>query len=396
MVQKNNLGKFNFQDLDDILVGAHFYACGGGGAMANGRQLLEEIKKQLIIKGLDYVTYINPMDVPDDEWLPVVAAMGSPQKFLKYGYSTSPLSAFIALQNLMKKRLNNPDFTFCSVTPVECGVVAYMMSFLVGVNLGIPVVNGDGGGRAFPSLEMATFANPNVKADIQVSPCVLTSEQTVIEGGVSMTLDCPSAITIDQLTRSLISIGVGFEERASFSGFAMTGSQLKQPNALVHQTLISARDLGRNIRESSNPVKTIQSLLEADLICEGQITRVESSTHAGYDWLDVYITDAQQQEYIVVVKNENMMVWSKQADTPLVLAPDLICYIQPNGTVLSNTEIELHFQQSSKSLPIALFSLRAPKEIDNPWFHTQFAKVFESYGYNGAYHPPIDLVKKIA
>jgi len=384
-----NTQKFSFQDLDDIILGAHFYACGGGGALKNGTDLIDQTKAVLKKRGVDFVEYYAPKDVPDDGWLPVLGAMGAPQKFLQDGYGKSPVSAFKEHQRLMQVRLGNPSFSFSSMAAAECGTIAHGMALLVAASQNLPIVDGDGAGRAVPSLPMLSFANPETKANIQLSPSVLTSETAVKEGGAILNLDCIDAATVDALARAIISAEAGFEERASLSCFAMTGGQMKQPGALVHNTLTNSRDLGRSIRTSNDPVQTILSLPTAQLICEGEITSIGTSTHGGFDWLDIHIKDKQNHEYVVIAKNENMLVWSKQKDTPIALGPDLICYIQPDGTVLSNSEIALHFETSKKSMPVALFSLRAPKAIDTPWMHQQFAEVFESNGYYGSYHPPL-------
>jgi len=380
--------RFDYQDLDDIILGAHFYSCGGGGALANGQQLVEETKAALKKRGVDYVEFFRPEDVPDDGWLPVLGAMGAPQKFLEYGYGKSPVSAFLTHERLLQIRLGNPSMSFCSMVPAESGSIAHGMALLVAGTLGLPIVDGDGAGRAIPCLQMVTFANPDTSANIQLSPSILTSETSVKAGGVSLNLDCNEAATLDALARGIISAGAGFEERSSLSCFAMTGGQMKCPDALVHNTLTKARDLGRAIRLSSDPIKTITALPTAKLISQGEITRVKSSTRGGFDLLEVHIK-SDQTEYVVVAKNENMLIWSKQHDTPIVLSPDLICYIQPDGTVLSNSEIEANFQKNTTSMPVALFSLCADKAIDAPWFHQQYAEVFESYGYYGPYHPPL-------
>lgn len=380
--------QFDFQDLDDIILGAHFYACGGGGALENGRRLVDETKNALIKRGLDYVKYLPPHELPDDGWMPVLGAMGAPQQFLKHGYGKSPVNAFLTHERLLQIRLGNPKLSFCSLIPAETGSIAHGMALLVAASLGLPVVDGDGAGRAIPSLQMLTFANPGNNANIQLPPCVLTSETAVKEGGVNLNLDCNDSVSVDALARSIISAGAGFEERASLSCFAMTGGQAKQPNALVHSTLTRARDLGRSIRLSADPIKTVEALPTSKLICQGEITKVESATRGGFDWLNVNI-NAGNDEFVVVAKNENMLVWSKQSDTPVVLSPDLICYIQPDGTVLSNTEIDSYFRENTSPLPVALFSLRADKAIDTPWFHQQFADVFQDYGYYGPYHPPL-------
>ncbi len=384
----SNLQSFSFQDLDDIMVGAHFYACGGGGALENGSQLIDEAKKALEKRGCEYISYWAPSDVPDDAWLPVLGAMGAPQKFLQYGYGKSPVSAFLAHERLIQIRLGNPSLSFCSMIAAESGTIAHGMALLVSAVLNLPIVDGDGAGRAIPSLPMLTFANPDNDYGILLSPCVLTSETPVPSGGAHLSFDCNEPASVDTLVRAIISAGAGFEQRSSLSCFAMKGHQIKQPDVMVHNTLTRARDLGRAIRKSSNPIQTIKALPSAQLICEGSIKQVVSTTRDGFDWIDVHIVDDDNNEFVVVAKNENMMVWSSKEGSPLVLAPDLICYIQPDGTVLSNSEITAHFDKNQNPMPIALFSLDAPKALTSEWYHKQFGEVFRSYGYYGNYHKP--------
>lgn len=389
-----SIQEFDFQDLDDIVLGAHFFAAGGGGALKNGLDLVDQAKKVLRQNShrSQGVQYIAVSDVPDNNWMPVLSAMGAPAKFLEFGYGHSPVSAFLAHERLLQYKLGNPSVNFSAMIPDETGSISHGMSILVAATLGLPIVDGDGAGRAVPCLQMLTFANPNTNANIRLSPAALTSETPVSEGGATFDIDCNSSSTVDALTRSIISADVGFEDRASLSCYAMQGRQVKEKNALVHNTLTMARNLGRALRTTDDAIETVKELPNSQMICKGNITKLNSSTRDGFDWLDIFITADDGEELVITAKNENMLLWSKTHDTPLVLAPDLICYLQfdeeGKGTAASNSEIQQHFASTSDPMPIAVFSLRAQEPIRGKWFHEQYGEVFESYGYYGSYHEP--------
>lgn len=379
---------FTFQDLDDIALGAHFYACGGGGTLANGQRLIANTKKTLLKRGVDHIPYLEADQIPDYGWFPVMSAIGSPQKLLHYDYGESPVNAFLGHEQLIKTRLGNPGFTFSTLMPADTSSITHSMALLVAASLELPVINGDGSGRAVSSLPMLSFANPDAGFNPQISPCLLASESSIDAGGAKISLDCHNISAVDALTRSIICSEAGFLGRASLSCFAMKGVQAKQPAVFVRHTMTKARDLGQALRLSDTPLSVIEALPTAKMICQGYVNNVNAKTHEGFDWLEVHIENDQQEEFVVVAKNENMLIWSNKSDSPLAMAPDLICYIQPDGTLLSNAEIQHHCQNSSMPLPICLYSLQADETMIQPWFHQQYAAIFKHCGYYGSYHPP--------
>lgn len=395
-------GGFNLQDMHDIMIGAHFYACGGGGSAENGKALIKEVIKVLKSNNLEAVEYITPEQLPDDAWLPVLGAMGAPKKFLEEGYCDSPLTAFQAHQEKLRVRLANPSLTFYSMLAAETGTIAYGMALLVAAANNLPIVDGDGAGRAVPCLPMLSFANP--KSRIQISPSVLTSETPVNDGGALLSFDCNQPTVLDELIRAVISSDAGFEQRASLSCFAMQGAQLKQDDAVAKFTLTHTRDFGKALRQSKDPINTVIEQTHGQLILKGAVIGCKSITAGGFDRLEVYLKDDKDVEYTIVAQNENMLLWSNNVDTPLVLSPDLICYLNPQGKeeglVYSNSEISSHFSGEKvfeqytrdgkpQSLPLALFAVQAPEFMYQDYYQTEYAKVFKEFGYYGSYHEPM-------
>lgn len=388
---------FDRDDLADIILGAHFYACGGGGALKNGRDLLNEVSKVLDEKGTE-IEYIDLVEVNDTDRLPVMAAMGAPQKFLEKGYSKSPITAFNALEELCNTQ-------FSTLSPVETGPIAYGMSLLVAAAKGIPIINGDGGGRAFPCLQLSTFANIGLKEPIAVAPSVLTSEKSIDDDGGLITIECDSSIDVDAMTRGIISTSQSFDERASLASFNMTGKQLKQPNALVPDMLIKSKKLGARIRECRSDnlscFSAIEQLDGANCVMQGQLSNILTMTVNGFDWVaQEYSSNCSTKKFYVVSQNENMLLWSDDMSTPIALAPDLICCISSDASLMSNDEIINAWNESDPIHPdprlqeMAIFTLPAAEQINQPWFHDNFSIIFKKFGYFGNYHSPITETTK--
>ncbi|WP_076586818.1 DUF917 family protein [Vibrio ostreicida] len=384
------LKTLNRNDLSDIIKGSHFYACGGGGALNNGEALLKEIDEIFQARNSEVtIEYINSSDVKNNDRLPVMAAMGAPQKFLEKGYGKSPISAFEYLEKLTKT-------SFSALSPVETGPIAYGMSLLIAAKKGIPIVNGDGGGRAFPCLQLSTFANNDLKHPIDVSPCVIASEKPRdAEGGV-VVIDCKSSADVDAMTRGIISNSNSFDDRASLAAFSMTGTQLKQPNAFVPDMLLKSKKLGAHIREclvnQCSCFDAIEALEESQCVMRGKLENITSFTVKGFDWVvQEYVNPNNSEHYFVISQNENMLLWSTTKPTPIAMAPDLICCLSSDASLMSNDEI-LNAWNHNHADPrfdnMAIFTLTAPSQIEQPWFHDNFSTIFKRFGYFGCYHPP--------
>jgi DUF917 family protein len=379
---------FDYDDLAHLLLGAHFYACGGGGALANGQSLLDTIAQHVGGKAQVRIAAIDVEALGDHDLLPVLAAIGAPKEYLEKGYGKSPITAFDALQ-----RCKNVQFS--SVSPVETGPIAIGMSLLVAAFYDIPILNGDGGGRAFPCLQLSTFANPELDSPIAVSPAMLTSENSLQQDGAVLSIACSSSKDMDAMIRGIISNSVSFDHRASLAAFAMTGSQAKQQNAIVPGTLTHSLQLGRDIAEctaSGQPCfRAIEQLNGAQCVMRGQLTNITLTTQGGFDWVTLEYRDHQfpRTKYSVIAQNENMLLWSDAYSFPLAMAPDLICCLSADATLMSNDEIFVAWHQhpdDERFKDMAIFTLPAAPQIQKRWFHDNFAQIFQRFGYYGCYH----------
>ena len=138
--------KLNSQDLADLAVGAAFLGTGGGGDPYIGRQMVEIC----LSEGLE-VDLVDPDSLSDDDFVIPTAMMGAPTVLVeKLPSGEEAVHSLKRLERRLGKRATH-------TMPIEVGGINSTIPLVVGARLGLPVVDADGMGRAFPHLEMETF-----------------------------------------------------------------------------------------------------------------------------------------------------------------------------------------------------------------------------------------------
>jgi DUF917 family protein len=163
--------------------------------------------------------------------------------------------------------------------PIECGGVNSMIPLLVAARTGLPVVDADGMGRAFPELQMETFAVYGVSG----SPMAIAGESdetVVIDTGADNR-------RMEWLARG-VTIRLGGV--AHIAEYAMSGAEVKR--TAIPRTITLGLTVGRAIREArernTDPVAHLAEVLTDTLygnlrvLFRGKIVDVERRTEAGF------------------------------------------------------------------------------------------------------------------
>lgn len=153
--------KITQQDLLDLAVGAAFLGTGGGGDPYIGRLMV-----QAAMEDGGEVVLLDPTEVPNDALVIPTAMMGAPTVLVEK--IPSGEEAVASLRRL-EDHLGRKAF---ATMPIECGGINSTIPLVVGALTGLPVVDADGMGRAFPELQMETFSVLGVSG----SPMVVTNE----------------------------------------------------------------------------------------------------------------------------------------------------------------------------------------------------------------------------
>lgn len=249
------------EDMEDIATGGAILGTGGGGDPYVGKLMAQQAIKQY-----GPVNLVDIDELPDDALVVPVCMMGAPTVMTeKLPQGEELINAFRALEQLLGRKI---DAVLCG----EAGGVNSTTPFVVAAMAGLPLVDGDGMGRAYPELQMVTFTMHGVSA----TPMVLCDDK-----GNSLVLETVSNAWTERLARAA-TVEMGGSALLAF--YSMSGAVAKK--AIVRGTLTLCSELGRTLREAKaghvDPVNAIVDKLEADVIFHGRIKDIERRTVGGF------------------------------------------------------------------------------------------------------------------
>lgn len=337
-------------DLPDLARGATLLGTGGGGDPYIGKMLVERVL------GAGSITILDPEDLDDGMFVIPTAQMGAPTVMVeKIPAGTEPTLALRTLETHLSR-------TADATMPIECGGINSMIPLIVAAETGLPVVDADGMGRAFPELSMETFAVYGVHG----SPLALAGErgeQVVIDTG-------DNDRQMEWLARG---IAIRLGGVAHIAEYAMTGAEVKR--TAVPRTISMALALGRAIREAREGHRSIFDAIASTLsttlyshvreLFVGKVTDVERRTTEGFAKGRAVVSslDLEQGEALEIsFQNENLI--ARRGTEVLAVVPDLICVVDIDSGEPITTE-GLRYGQRVRVLGISTPKMmRTPEALD--------------------------------
>ena len=134
-------------DFDALALGAWIMGTGGGGDPYHS---LLEMKK--LYAGGRRVSLMDPLDLDDEQLVAAVGQMGAP---LVIQEKMTDANLIAETVRMMERHLRR---SFSAIALWEIGGNNSFQPFLGAALLGLPVVDADAMGRAFPQADMNTFA----------------------------------------------------------------------------------------------------------------------------------------------------------------------------------------------------------------------------------------------
>lgn len=330
--------KLGLEDLEDLARGAAFLGTGGGGDPYAGRLMV----RQALEEG-GTVEIIDLQDLPDDALVIPTAMMGAPTVLIeKLPRGDEAVKSLRALEQHLGRR------AFATM-PIECGGINSTMPLVVGARLGLPVVDADGMGRAFPELQMETFHVYGVSG----TPMAITNEY-----GDSAIIASHDNRMMEWLARG-VTIRMG--GAAYIAEYSMDGRTAKRVS--VPGTLSLGLQIGRGIREAreqhKDPFAELISLLRktpyqyGTLIFEGKLVDVWRETTQGFARGRAVIaeTGTNAEKLEIIFQNENLVA---RANGELrAIVPDLICVLDSETAEPITTEA-LRYGQRVKVMAVSV------------------------------------------
>ena len=300
------------EDLEDLAQGAAFLGTGGGGDPYIGRLMAKHAIEEF---GAPEIIEVDELD--DDATVLPAAMLGAPTVLVEKAASGEDID--YSVERLAQIVGRRPD----AICPLEIGGINSMIPVVAAARLGLPLVNCDGMGRAFPELQMVTFSVYGVS----VTPAVIVDEhlETVI-------VETNNGKRAEDLIRA-VAIQMGLS--VMISCYPMTGRQVK--NYGVKGTLTLALGVGRAIsrgRMEGEPIETLLAYLRSTeyynhckVLFDGKITDLRRETAKGFSMghCELDALDGSGQHMNILFQNENLVARIDGKNGCRRPGPDLHC-----------------------------------------------------------------------
>ncbi len=306
------------QAIEHIALGASLLGTGGGGDPHIGRLMaLNAIRKH------GPVQLISPSELPDDALVVPSAMMGAPIVIIeKIPNGEEFITAFKGLENALGKKVY-------ATIPIEAGGVNSMIPIAVAAQLGIPLVDADGMGRAFPELQMVTYHLDGIPA----SPMVIVDEK-----GNRVILNTITNNWAEEIAR-VCTVAMGASVMISI--YSMLGSQVKKSG--ISGILSFSEQIGKIIAdarlENTNPIAGLLEVTRGFELFKGKITDVERNIEGGFNRGLCALSGIEEysgQSMNVGFQNENLL--AEKNGIIAASVPDLICILDVDTSIPVTTE----------------------------------------------------------
>jgi DUF917 family protein len=351
-------------DIEALAVGAWILGTGGGGspyhALLNLRRLYQEGSR---------VDLIDIDELRDDDAVAVVSVMGAPLVILERTVDSRLIARAVAA---MEEHLGRK---FRAVMAVEIGGGNGMQPLLAAAHLGIPVVDADAMGRAYPEAQMTSFAVGDL------SPCPLTS---IDPRGNEVVIS--QSATWKWMERVSRKVCTEFGSIAATCKAPRTGAEVKKWG--IPRTTTKAINLGRAVndanRRHADPIAAILNTESGRRLFTGKVVEVERRTTEGFLRGRTVIEglgDDRAARIEIDFQNEWVVVW--RDGQPVVSTPDLICVLDSESGEAIGTETIRYGQRTTViALPAAPVFL-TPRGLDHVGprafgYDLDFNSVFQS------------------
>lgn len=245
------------EDLPDIAFGAAVLGTGGGGDPHIG-----QLMAAASIRKSGPVELIRLEDLSDDDLVVPVGMMGAPTVMLeKLPSGQEALLALRTLEVHLGRKVR-------AILSVEAGGLNSTIPIGVASELGLPLVDADGMGRAFPELQMVVMTLHGIAA----TPMGMADEK-----GNAALLETIDNHWTERLARA-ITIEMGGAALTAL--YPMSGRQAKV--ATIPGTITLLANIGRAAREArqahGDPVEAVRAITGGFYLFKGKVRDVQRRT----------------------------------------------------------------------------------------------------------------------
>ncbi|MGB5581520.1 MAG: DUF917 domain-containing protein, partial [Woeseia sp.] len=315
--------KLTAEMLEDLSSGAVFLATGGG-----GDPYVSFLATQQVLAEHGAVELISVDELADDAYVVAIGAVGAPSVSLELLPSVDDaVLALEAFENHVGRRVD-------AVVSFEVGGGNSLIPIMAAAGRGVPVVNGDGMGRALPEAQMMTYPI----AGVAPTPAI-----GLDYNGNIVTFDTESTVIYERHVRAMSQAMGGMILTAEHP---MTGRQVKE--SIVPDTISFSIEIGRILRENRGNAQRIYKPLRDAFaqsiygnlfhLYTGKVVDYASSLIGGFDIGEAVIEpfDGDAASLRINVKNEYLV--ARVAGQVVASVPDLITILDYETSTPINAE----------------------------------------------------------
>lgn len=310
------------EQIEDIAIGAAVLGSGGGGDPFIGKlMVLQAIEQHGPVK------LVTTDELPPGGLVVPAAMMGAPTVVVEKIPNGAELgTAFDALSSYLGQGV-------VAIAPIEAGGLNSMLPLALSAMLGLPALDLDGMGRAFPELQMVTFHLHGIAA----TPMVIADEK-----GNQVLLQTVDNVWTERLARTL-TVQMGGSTMIAI--YPMTVAQASDYG--IHGTITLAEQFGAILREARRGMQSpVDALVEAgngSRLFTGKIVDVQRRTDGGFVRGEVQLNGldgCSGHRLGVSFQNENL---AATLDSEVIASvPDLIVLLDQETGLPVTTEA-LHY-----------------------------------------------------
>ncbi|WP_417766686.1 DUF917 domain-containing protein [Stappia sp.] len=296
------------EEIDCLALGAWILGTGGGGNPEPGRLIMQNLYKEGT-----RVQLIDPDTIRDDASIATVASQGAPLVSQERFKDPKVIARSV---ELLARHL---EIQFSCLMALEVGGSNAFYPLMAAAELGLPVVDADWMGRAYPELQMAGMC----LSDIPPFPLVSVDPR----GFETVITNATDWKRLEDISRKICS---AYGSTASICLPPATGKQMK--NNAVPRTLSFAIEIGATVKlansRKESPIEALLALTGGTLLFQGKVTDVERRPSEGFLRGSLTITgssDFTHQNLQIEFQNEWLLARSDEA--PVAMSPDLICLL---------------------------------------------------------------------
>lgn len=308
------------KDLRALAIGAGLLGTGGGGNPYVGMLRTRELMR----KGAE--VRILPLDaLPDDVWVGEVGGIGAPVVGVeKFEQGEECLRALLAVARVA-------GIDFGALISGEIGGANSMEPVITAAQSGLPVLDGDGMGRAFPEIQMSTF----MIYGAPTAPAAVADEK----GNIVVYSQVKDMYWLETLARgTTVQMGAA-------AGFALAPLRMDfVRRTAVPGTVTEAIRIGHAILDArakrKNVIEEVCRATGARVFFTGKVTDIRRELIGGFARGKALITGSDGHEGSqaeIAIQNENLVLWID--GIPAVVVPDLIMNLEQDTGEPITTEM---------------------------------------------------------